>query len=57
MRERIKDRGRKNCGSKKTKTGIRQEEVNMSQDVSMEKYIVDGSYSYGLYHHEYLQRD
>jgi len=29
----------------------------MSQDVSMEKYIVDGSYSYGLYLHEYLQSD
>lgn len=57
MRERIKDRGGGSCGREKTKTGIRQGEVNMSQDMSMEKYIVGGSYSYGLYHHEYLQRD
>lgn len=56
MGERIKDRGGRSCG-KQTKTGIRREEVNMSQDVSMEKYIVDGSYSYRLYHHEYSQRD
>lgn len=57
MRERIKDRGGRSCGREKTKTGIRQGEVNMSQDMSMEKYIVGGSYSYGLYHYEYSQRD
>ena len=57
MGERIRDRGGRSCGKQKTKTGIIQEEVNMSQDVTMEKYIVDGSYSYRLYHHEYSQRD
>lgn len=41
----------------KTETRIRQEEVNTNQDVSIEKYIVDGSYSYRLYHNEYSQRD
>lgn len=57
MGERIKYRGSRRCGKQKTKTGIRQEEVNMNQDVSIEKYIVDGSYSYRLYHNEYSQSD
>lgn len=57
LRKRIKDRGGRNCGREKTKARIRQEKVNMSQDMSMEKYIADGSYSYRLYHHEYSQRD
>lgn len=55
--ERIKYRGSGRCGKQKTETGIRQEEVNTNQDVSIEKYIVDGSYSYRLYHNEYSQRD
>lgn len=57
MGETIQDRTGRSCGKQKTKTRIRLEEVNMSQDMSMEKYVADGSYSYRLYHHEYSQRD
>lgn len=51
-----KRQGGRSSGKLKTKTEIRQAEVNMSQDVSMKKYTVDRSYSYRLYHHEYSQR-